>query len=267
MTNVDEKLFDISVGADPEVFVSKGGAISSAIGLIGGSKERPRRVACGALQEDNVLAEFNIDPARSPSQFSKNITTVMDCLGGVLAREGHKLEIITSHEFDMGFLRGEGDSAMEFGCGAEWNAWSTNRLPKPEGATTGLRTAGGHVHVGYDDPWELGNYSLARLLDIVLGVPSVILDGDVQRRSLYGSAGSMRHKPYGVEYRSLSNFWLKSEELHYWVFDRVKWACENLPALDSMLSATPSGLIQNTINTSNKDVAKHIIDVHNLEMP
>lgn len=267
MTNVSEVLFDITVGADPEVFVSRGGAISSAIGLIGGSKDNPRRVASGALQEDNVLAEFNIDPAKSAAQFSQHITTVMAELDGVLASKGHKLEIITSHEFDMDFLRGEGDMAMEFGCGAEWDAWTTHRLPKPKGAETGLRTAGGHVHVGYDDPWELGNYSLARLLDIVLGVPSVLLDEDVHRRSLYGSAGSMRHKPYGVEYRSLSNFWLKSEELHYWVFDRVKWACGNLPELDKMLEAVDSGLIQNTINTSNKDVAQHIINTFNLEMP
>jgi hypothetical protein len=266
-TNVSEKLFDITLGADPELFVSKGGAIASVIGLIGGTKSEPRRVASGALQEDNVLAEFNIDPATSAGQFSRHLTTVMGELNNVLAEKGHKAEIITSHEFDMDFLRGQGDAAMEFGCGAEWNAWTTDRLPKPKGAETGLRTAGGHVHVGYDDPWELGNYSLARLLDLVLGIPSVILDEDIQRRSLYGSAGSMRHKPYGVEYRSLSNFWLKSEELHYWVFAQVKWACENLPALDSMLSATPSGLIQNTINTSNKDVAKHIINVHNLEMP
>jgi hypothetical protein len=212
-----------------------------------------------------VLAEFNIDPATTKDEFSRNISTVLGELRNVLQASGHDISIITSHEFDMEWLEDQGRAALEFGCGGEWSAWNEAQLPSPEGASTGLRTAGGHVHVGYDDPWESGNYSLARLMDIVLGIPSVILDTDVRRRSLYGSAGSLRHKPYGMEYRSLSNFWLKSENLQHWVFDRVNWACANLPMLDEMLGKV--GDVQRIINSGDTAQAQRVVSSLRLEMP
>jgi hypothetical protein len=167
----------------------------------------------------------------------------------------------------MDFLRSQGPKAMEFGCGTEWCGWTEKVLQKPNGAVSGLRTAGGHVHVGYDDPWECGNYGLSRMLDIVLGVPSVLLDGDVRRRSLYGSAGSMRHKPYGMEYRPLSNFWLKSDELKGWVFDRAKWGAEHLDQLEYMLGEVGDALIQQTINNGDEDSARYIVQTLGLEVP
>ncbi len=265
MANVKEILTDITVGADPEVFVTLGGTVTSSIGLIGGTKEVPIPVRMGALQEDNVLAEFNIDPASTKEQFALHIETVLGELRGVLGKSGHDLLIATSHEYDMEWLEDQGNRAMEFGCGAEWSAYTRELLSKPEGASTGLRTAGGHVHVGYNDPWESGNYSLARCLDVVLGIPSIVLDQDVRRRSLYGSAGSLRHKPYGMEYRSLSNFWLCSTNLQHWVFDRVKWACANLPMLDEMIGR--SGCVQQVINSGDVSGANRIISTLKLEMP
>ena len=265
MKNVKEVLVDITVGSDPEVFVTRGGRPTSAIGLIGGSKANPRKCARGALQEDNVLAELNTDPARTKEEFALNISTVLGELRGVLLSTGHDISIITSHEYDMEWLEEQGRAALEFGCGGEWSAWVEDMLPRPEGASTGLRTAGGHVHVGYDDPWEAGNYTLARLLDVVLGVPSILLDSDTRRRSLYGSAGSLRHKPYGMEYRSLSNFWLSSTNLQHWVFDRVKWGCANLPELDELLAK--AGDVQHIINTGDQGAAARVVNTLKLEMP
>jgi hypothetical protein len=40
------------------------------------------------------------------------------------------------------------------------------------------------------------------------------------RRELYGKAGAFRPKPYGVEYRVLSNRWLNSEALIRWVYNQ-----------------------------------------------
>jgi len=58
------------IGADPEVFITnEKGDIISGIGLIGGTKKEPRKVSCGAVQEDNVLGEFNITAASSRSAF------------------------------------------------------------------------------------------------------------------------------------------------------------------------------------------------------
>lgn len=51
------------------------------------------------------------------------------------------------------------------------------------------------------------------LIDLFCGIPSVLVDRDENarfRRHLYGKAGECRLPKYGIEYRTLSNFWLKS---------------------------------------------------------
>lgn len=86
-----------------------------------------------------------------------------------------------------------------------------------------FRSCGGHIHLGYVegsgndfllDPW--GKAHTVRTMDAVLGIISVLLDNSpkaIKRRELYGKASCHRPTEYGVEYRVLSNFWLKSPEL------------------------------------------------------
>jgi hypothetical protein len=45
---------------------------------------------------------------------------------------------------------------------------------------------------------------------------------------MYGAAGAFRPKPYGVEYRVLSNAWLQSEELMAWVYRTTTKAITDL---------------------------------------
>jgi hypothetical protein len=267
MYNFSEVLTNVTLGADPEVFVRySDGTLSSAIGKIGGSKEHPKPVRLGAIQEDNVLAEFNIDPASSKEEFIHNIKTVLSELE--IALEVHKLEALiqSSHTYEIDQLLGWGDKALEFGCGAEWDAYTQQVKKAPNGALGGLRTAGGHIHVGYDDPFELGNYSLGRMMDFALGIPSVLMDTDTGRRALYGQAGAIRHKPYGVEYRTLSNFWIKSEELMAWAYEQTLWSTQNLDKLDDFLLAVPEKKLQKIINKSNKASALAICRELGLEV-
>jgi hypothetical protein len=49
-------------------------------------------------------------------------------------------------------------------------------------------------------------------------------DKDATRRQLYGKAGAFRPKPYGMEYRVLSNRWLDSEPLMRWVYNTLQTA-------------------------------------------
>ena len=49
----------ILIGTDPEAFVVRAdGTVDISVGKIGGSKEEPRPVDGGAVQEDNVLAKY-----------------------------------------------------------------------------------------------------------------------------------------------------------------------------------------------------------------
>src|SRR5690606_20951516 len=82
----------------------------------------------------------------------------------------------------------------------------------------------GHVHVGYDNQEAINPIQLVRALDLFLGIPSVLLDNDTRRRQLYGKAGCFRKKPYGVEYRTLSNFWIHSEDLIKFVYKGARKA-------------------------------------------
>jgi hypothetical protein len=103
------------------------------------------------------------------------------------------------------------------------------------------------------------------MLDYVIGLPSILIDTDSQRRKLYGKAGSMRHKDYGVEYRTVSNFWLGSQELMSWVYDRTLWATQNLNLLPEFMEIADGNTIRKVINNSKSREATNIINDLNLE--
>jgi len=260
------KYEDITVGTDPEVFLeSKKSGIISAIGLVGGTKENPIPVTKGALQEDNVLAEFNIDPAHSPKEFITNIKTVMSQLENKV--NPHKLRVLSSHRFTQSMLESLGEKALTFGCDPDINAWDGETNESPSAYTT-LRTAGGHVHVGFkvDKEDSQTRFNVIKLMDIYLGIPSVLLDGDTERRSMYGKAGACRIKEYGVEYRTLSNFWLQSEKHMKWVYSQSIRAVKNKDYVDEIIDRYSSDEIQNTINNSDVEKAESIVSDLQLEL-
>lgn len=247
----------LSVGADPELFVMRGGTIIPVIGLLGGTKKRPRKVTGGAVQEDNVLAEFNINPATTADEFVTNLNIVMGQLDQHLAKYGAATHIKASHDFSMDALESAGEKAFMFGCDPDYNAWTLSRNVAPFSGDT-LRTAGGHVHLGLDK-WERDDLpEVIKRMDLFLGVPSLLMDDDDRRRSMYGAAGSFRPKPYGVEYRSLSNFWLRSENHMRWVFDMAHRAVEEDVVVPS--------LVQEVINSADRSVAEKLVREYNIPL-
>ena len=54
---------------------------------------------------------------------------------------------------------------------------------------------------------------MIKLLDVFLGVPSVIIDPDKERRKLYGRAGAFRLTKYGFEYRTLSSYMMSKDSI------------------------------------------------------
>ena len=253
------------IGADPEVFVTNNGEIVSAIGLIGGTKEKPIPVPNGALQEDNVLAEFNIDPANSLHAFVKNIASVMNSLKQALP-EGYDIAIQTSHHFTEDYLLAQPPSALEFGCNPDMNAYTGQQNSAPDACATTLRTAGGHIHVSYPNPTPERSFEIVRNMDLLLGIPSVCLDLDNERRQLYGTAGACRIKAYGVEYRTLSNFWLRSPELIQWAYTTAMNALQDNPWEWKGKPPIDEDEVQRIINEGDFSTAVDITDEY-LQVP
>lgn len=219
-------------GADPELFVfdSKGRAVSAA-GLIPGTKETPFKVEGGAVQVDGMAAEFNIDPCQTFAEFDSRITLVMQQLKDFLPK-GHTLSAVPCIVFDEAVWDAAPPEAKELGCTPDFNAWTGTVNPPPNCPDNPrLRTASGHLHIGWTEGADLSDLQhilncqdLVKQLDWYLGAWSLSADPDSTRRQLYGKAGACRYKPYGVEYRVLSNFWLTSTACRLQVWNRLHTA-------------------------------------------
>jgi len=212
-------------GADPELFlVDKEGYPVTSIGLIGGTKSKPRDLGNGyALQEDNVTVEFNIPPANDSKKFVASIQYMLELIKQDIKDKDLDIAIVPTMEFFP--MQLAHPQAQELGCEPDFNAWTRKVNPRPV-APELLRSSGGHLHIGYDNPNEELSLELIKAHDLFCGVASVLYDSDVRRREIYGKAGAHRIKGYGVEYRTLSNFWLKTPELTNWLFEQSEKAVE-----------------------------------------
>lgn len=252
---------NITLGCDPELFLkdSATGKIVSAEGLIGGTKEEPRPISKKnrgfAVQEDNIMVEFNIPPAKTNQEFKDNINFVLNYLNKELKIKGYKLECKASHLMDKKFL--QTDQAKTFGCEPDYNVYLQDINPEI-GDVGRLRSCGGHIHIGGYDPTEERTERVIKAMDIFLGLPSVWLDSDTRRRRMYGTAGSFRFKPFGCEYRSLSNFWTGSDELMTWAFDNTILAVNTALNYDLGGLDEYNGQIREAINNSDVDLAKAV---------
>ena len=101
---------------------------------------------------------------------------------------------------------------------------------------------------------------ITRQLDYFLGIPSILLDKDKKRRPSYGNAGSFRPKPYGLEYRVLSNFWIKKKEYMEFVFSQTKEAFDLFVngRFDYFLEYNRHAA--NIIDTNDRAAARHFIE-------
>lgn len=215
------------LGCDPEVFVREKGKkryFTSAHGLNEGTKDVPVRVECGAVQVDGMALEFNIDPAATEDEWFHNITTVMNIMKTSLP---DNLEIVATPValFTKKHLAEQPLEAKELGCTPDYNAWKKGEANPRPNAEVNFRTGAGHIHFGWcenadvSDPLHLeACMILTQALDLTLAPLCALFDTGYKRRELYGAPGAFRPKPYGCEYRVVSNAWLRDEETIRWVY-------------------------------------------------
>jgi hypothetical protein len=253
------------LGADPEVFVKKDGDLVSSIGIIEGTKDYPEDLGEGFyIQKDNILAEFNIPPSSSKEDFILNISKGVSLVRKYLKNHDLKVDISSFHNVPLDILKDR--EANMFGCDPDFIVWDGSER-KIE-ITENVRTAGGHVHICYDGTiTDKKSKEIVKACDIFLGIPSILIDPVKERRNYYGGAGCYRLKSYGVEYRTLSNFWISNKELISWVWDRVADAIKFVEDGNIIDESSHAQLIPDCINTSDEKLAKYYIKKYNIKLP
>jgi hypothetical protein len=217
---VQNRVGDVLVGSDPEVFVMRDGHYVSAIGKFPGTKHAPvpvPRLGKGFFQQvDNVLLEYNIPACVHRDIWTGAHNKMLNHLSGKAGELGMTISIDASGELPDEELIDP--ASRVFGCDPDFDAWNLRVNPSPKSTNPNLRSAGGHIHLGFQGS-DLEKVNIVRYMDLTLGAWATMEDADVKRKELYGRPGAMRFKDYGLEYRTVSNFWLKSEKSMQIAFD------------------------------------------------
>ena len=221
----------IKIGCDPENFLSIGGKAISAAGLFPGTKKEPFKVEKGAIQVDGVALEFNIDPAETPEEYDRNIDIVLGQM-----KEMAKLvdkDIVFNFqpymEFDQDYWTNQVDDlAKVLGCDGDYSATSLQNSLNPNPMEVlqdqPIRTAAGHVHIGWThsrDTSDLAHFNDCKFVANGFHKRHVFsprTEEEHLRLKYYGAHGAFRPKPYGVELRSPSNLWVKHPETRRQMF-------------------------------------------------
>lgn len=252
---------NITLGADPEIFFVQRGtnAPQSVEGLIGGTKYKPlpmKDLPPGfMIQEDNVAAEFNIPPASNAEEFAKNIFLGLKYVGNIAKQNKLKLHFAPDLDFPDEQLATK--HCQTLGCEPDFNSWTESENPQPK-APKNMRTAAGHVHIGWNKPTWDDVMNMARAFDLYVTVPSILVTEPNRRRQLYGRAGACRPKPYGVECRSLDNFWLRKKGWVNTVYYNTMMASTMVNTGDSFtnLLIDYSDMIIDCINNHDREYAE-----------
>lgn len=254
------KIKNITLGTDPELFLKKDGKIISAIGKIGGSKSEPQPISDDGhfIQEDNVAIEYNIPPCTTVTDWIYHHNFVKDYLEVLASGMGCTLAIQPSAILDDSEL--DNDVAKLAGCEPDFDVWNECINEPADLSSTNTRSAGGHLSAGWDNPTQEQQLDMVKAMDATVGLESVLLDDDTERKKLYGKAGCFRFREYGIEYRSLSNFWIKSDESLQWAWNTTMKAIDLVNSGKIEKVKELGVYIVEAINTNNKELAQELLN-------
>ncbi len=258
---------NITIGADPELFIinEKTGKVISSIGLIPGEKGNPyvgEDMPEGfGLETDNILAEFNIPPVKNKIDFLNVINYMKNYINDFVKKINPDYGIKCSAYEVVDASQLKSKEAKLFGCDPDFNAYTGQQNPKPEGTKTNGRSAGFHIHIGYPKHNVDTSLMLVRYLDAFLGLPSLQYDSNKERRSLYGKAGAFRLQDHGVEYRSMSSALMKDNDTLSFVWDGVMKA---INAYNNGVPIPSPSDVCNAINNSDVELATCLIRKYRL---
>jgi len=227
-------------GGDPEFFITDENKEVMASDKFFPSKEKPlvfkgmycyEGKDCDKLKLffDGIQAEMNIGVQRCREYMADNVRKCIMRAINIIEKKNKKYKILLkpSVEVSKKVIEEADPEARRFGCMPDFNAYTlTTNTSEIDATDHPYRYAGGHIHLGISSPYikkssgeykmaktEGGHIRIIKLLDLIVGIPCVILDDSKEaiiRRSEYGKAGCFRPTPYGIEYRTPSCWWIKA---------------------------------------------------------
>ena len=223
-----------TIGADPEFFIIKRSMDSKVKEVISAdqvlpSKENKTHIWTGAYFFDGVQAEINPEASICREVFSEHIQALLRAIywkaRDKYGARGTSFYPVASIKVNLKEMKKKklDRECFRFGCSPDYNVYTTERIKYPNGRKFDIRFSGGHIHLGFDDLGYSKYFKdidhmmeLVYLLDIIPGVMSVAIspyEDEKIRRQWYGKAGSYRIQKHGIEYRTLSSFWLVAPPL------------------------------------------------------
>lgn len=270
----------LTYGCDPELFFERGGRVIGAEKVIPEEGlESGRWGNLGPLQVgtnlkafvlDGVQVELNPTPNTCRANLGNEIAAAMRTIKTHLAgMEGIEVSFRAVVKVDKEELRSLSEKSRTLGCMPSFNMYDSEASIKVNPKTFRTRSAGGHIHLGFNGYAAMmqERERLIPILDILLGNTCVLIDRDplaAERRKVYGRAGEYRLPDHGIEYRTLSNFWLKAYPLLSMVMGISRLATSvlytstrgNKQAENDLLSLVNPAEIAEAINTNNVELAK-----------
>lgn len=219
----------VTLGCDPEFFFSKKGKI------IGSEKILPKEgltigYGTSKIIIDGVQAELNPEANTCRERLAFNIKKCFETISLTLKNnKGIKTDFSQTIEISKKELNSLAKESRTFGCAPSKNIHNPkSKIAIKDASTYKYRSAGGHIHLGTYNGYGSGDIQiktnkaikndkhLVPMLDIIVGNTCVLIDrdpGNIERRKVYGRAGEYRLPSHGLEYRTLSNFWLQNYQL------------------------------------------------------
>lgn len=240
----------VVLGCDPEFFFSKKGEVIGSEKVIpdgglvydanqpygiGDIKSKGR----SKIVRDGVQAELNPAPKTCRDLLNSEIAHCFKRLAETISDKS-LVDFSQVVEVSKEELKSLSPASRTFGCMPSYNVYDKKSAIKVDPSVYRFRSAGGHIHLGVpvgENKEEESRIKKALkntkimvpVLDILVGNTCVLIDRNPwakERRKNYGRAGEHRKPKYGLEYRTLSNFWLQSKQLASFVTGMSRFAVQ-----------------------------------------
>jgi hypothetical protein len=224
--NIEKK-----IGCDPELFLfdKKLDRIVPACGIVEGSKESPIMLINGGMvQLDGTVLEFGTPPvAPEGNNFSQALKQTLDIIRAQLSeKHGDRYELRCGAiaKYASQDIKASHEGLL-VGCSPQYVLADFRKpvrviLDSQGKLKRNAVPIGGHIHFGFVDEMvgkEVMDYSALRYNKALISsglrefMRDVDCDATAKRKYVMGfpeNIPTIRIKPYGVEFRNLSSYWL-----------------------------------------------------------